>query len=146
MTPKSKAKELISRFNNSYDEESKSYILYQNVEESKRCALIAVDEILDLNLGLSNCDEENWAIDKFYLEVKQEIKKIMTPKEKAEKLFKQYYSYLKANLMNDREAWEDAKECALIAVNLAIEVETNIFKAKVQKSYWQEVKKEIENL
>ena len=43
---------------------------------AKQFALIAVDEILDLNLGLSNCDENNWDIDKFYLEVKQEIKKL----------------------------------------------------------------------
>ncbi len=45
-------------------------------EDAKQCALIAVDEILDLNLGLSNCDENNWAIDKFYNEVKQEIEKL----------------------------------------------------------------------
>ena len=43
----------------------------------------------------------------------------MIPKEKAEELFKQYYSYLKANLMNDEEAREDAKECALIAIKFA---------------------------
>jgi hypothetical protein len=42
----------------------------------KRCALIAVEEIIDLNLGLSNCDENNWAIEKFYIEVKQEIEKL----------------------------------------------------------------------
>ena len=42
-----KAKELISKFNNSYDAESKTYILYQNIDESKRCALIAVDECLN---------------------------------------------------------------------------------------------------
>jgi hypothetical protein len=45
-------------------------------EQAKQCALIAVDEILDLNLGFSNCDENNWAIEKFYIEVKQEIQKL----------------------------------------------------------------------
>jgi hypothetical protein len=70
----------------------------------------------------------------------------MTKEEKAKELFNKYYSYLKANLMYDEEAIEDAKVCALIAADLAIEVETNIFKGKVQKSYWQEVKQEIEKL
>jgi hypothetical protein len=65
MTPKEKAKELIDKM--SFETHKHNAI---------SCALIAVDEILDLNLGLSNCDEENWAIDKFYLEVKQEIEKL----------------------------------------------------------------------
>jgi len=43
------------------------------------------------------------------------------PQEKAEELFKKYYNYLKANLMDDKEAWEDAKECALIAVEGILE-------------------------
>jgi len=77
MIPKSKAKELISRFNNSYDEESKSYILYQNVEESKRCALIAVDELI--NSTLPSCEFggiiNNNTIE-YWDEVKQEIKNL----------------------------------------------------------------------
>jgi hypothetical protein len=64
MTPKEKAKELVDRF---------SYHCYECGGNEVQNALIAVDEILDLNLGLSNCDENNWAIDKFYNEVKQEI-------------------------------------------------------------------------
>ena len=74
MTKEEKAKELFNKYysylkaNLMYDEEAR--------EDAKQCALIAVEEILDLNLGLSNCDEENWAIDKFYLEVKQEIEKL----------------------------------------------------------------------
>jgi hypothetical protein len=74
MTKQEKAKELFNKYysylkaNLMYDEEA--------VEDAKVCALIAIDEILDLNLGLSNCDENNWDIDKFYLEVKQEIKKL----------------------------------------------------------------------
>ena len=65
MTPKEKALEIFNKMCNSVDE-----LLPLDV---KQCALIAVDEILDLNLGLSNCDENNWAIEKFYTEVKQEI-------------------------------------------------------------------------
>jgi hypothetical protein len=65
----------------------------------------------------------------------------MTSKEKAEELFKQYYSYLKANLMYDEEAREDAKVCALIAVD---EILKHCY--EVMKPFWQEVKQEIEKL
>jgi len=74
MTAHSKAVDLFNEYysylksNLMYDEEAR--------EDAKVCALIAVNEILDLNLGLSNCDENNWDIDKFYLEVKQEIEKL----------------------------------------------------------------------
>jgi hypothetical protein len=66
----------------------------------------------------------------------------MTAKEKAWKLVNKYYSYLKANLMYDEEAVEDAKVCALIAVDEVLEnSHTNVF-----TKYWEEVKKEIELL
>jgi hypothetical protein len=68
----------------------------------------------------------------------------MTPKEKAEELFKQYYSYLKANLMNDEEAWEDAKVCALIAVDEILKI-TWVDKFLTVEEYWEEVKQEIKN-
>jgi hypothetical protein len=45
MTPKEKAKELVSKFN--FEHLGDKYILHQTVEESKRCGLIAVDEILN---------------------------------------------------------------------------------------------------
>ena len=64
----------------------------------------------------------------------------MTSKEKAEELFKQYYSYLKANLMYDEEAIEDARICATIAVE---EILRNCY--EVMKPFWQEVKQEIKN-
>ena len=72
MTPKEKAEELVNRIMNTF------YKTQEFVWKStaKQCALIAIDEILDLNLGLSNCDENNWYIDKFYLEVKQEIENL----------------------------------------------------------------------
>ena len=41
----------------------------------------------------------------------------MTAHKKAVDLFNDYYSYLKANLMYDEEARQDAKQCALIAVD-----------------------------
>tara|TARA_R110000772_G_scaffold39449_1_gene92754 strand:- start:244 stop:453 length:210 start_codon:yes stop_codon:yes gene_type:complete len=69
MTPKEKAKELVDKMSLDW------YCNECHNDFAKDCALIAVDEILDLNLGLSNCDENNWKIEKFYEEVKQEIKK-----------------------------------------------------------------------
>lgn len=76
MTPKEKAIELVNVYlditKRSLDIEGWFY----DIDISKQCALIAVEEILDLNLGLSNCDENNWDIDKFYLEVKQEIENL----------------------------------------------------------------------
>ena len=66
MTPKEKATQLIYAFEAFTDRDNE-------YEFAKQCALIAVDEILDLNLGLSNCDENNWDVEKFYQEVKQEL-------------------------------------------------------------------------
>lgn len=70
----------------------------------------------------------------------------MIAKVKAKELFNEYYSYLKANLMNDEEAWEDAKQCALIAVDLIIyhteEDSSNI----PLYEYYLKVKQEIEKL
>ena len=65
----------------------------------------------------------------------------MTPKEKAIELFKKYYSYLKANLMDDKEAWEDAKVCAIMAVE---EILKHCY--EVMKPFWQQVKQEIDGI
>jgi hypothetical protein len=79
----------------------------------------------------------------------------MTAKEKAWKLFNKYYSYLKANLMNDKEAWEDAKVCALIAVDEIIENNLEYLRdaglhndvaLNIDLSFWEKVKQEIELL
>lgn len=67
----------------------------------------------------------------------------MTAQQKAVDLFNDYYSYLKANLMYDEEAREDAKVCALIAVD---EVMNNLPLISEIKDYWEEVKQEIELL
>ena len=65
----------------------------------------------------------------------------MTPKEKAKELFDKYAMYLRANLMHNEDANEDAKQCALIAVNEILDV------CKTYLSpYYSEVKKEIEKL
>ena len=65
----------------------------------------------------------------------------MTSKEKAKELFDKYAMYLRSNLMYDEEAYEDAKQCALIAVDELIE-----HSYQVMKPFWEEVKQEIENL
>jgi hypothetical protein len=73
----------------------------------------------------------------------------MTPKEKADELFGKYAMYLRANLMYDEEANEDAKECALIAVDEIIASNPIAFDEQdncIAKQWWQEVKTEIEKL
>ena len=71
----------------------------------------------------------------------------MTPKEKAEELFKTFRSYLGANLMFTEDADEDAKQCVLIAVD---EIIDQMKDPNIQYYgfvlYWEEVKKEIEKL
>jgi hypothetical protein len=66
----------------------------------------------------------------------------MTKEEKAKELFNKYYSYLKANLMNDEEAIEDAKVCALIAIDEILSLD--IYQS--DQWFYQEVKQEIEKL
>jgi len=68
----------------------------------------------------------------------------MTPQEKAQELFGKYAMYLRANLMYDEEANEDAKQCALIAVDEIIKAGQDV--DEFADSYWQEVKQEIEKL
>jgi hypothetical protein len=57
MTPKEKAKELVKKY---------LYLYNTNINESKQCALITVDEILDMLIG-STATIDYWK------EVKQEI-------------------------------------------------------------------------
>jgi hypothetical protein len=64
----------------------------------------------------------------------------MTPKEKARELLDKYY--------NDRYyiTLAQAKQCALIAVDEAIEESYLVDKTYCRQEYWQEVKQEIEKL
>jgi len=68
----------------------------------------------------------------------------MTPQEKAKELLDKYWIYLRANLLYDEEAKEDAKQCALIAVDLLLNLCWGGNKVGIK--YWQDVKQEIENL
>ena len=64
----------------------------------------------------------------------------MTPKEKALELYEKIY-YQLPSILADKVQDCAAQECALIAVDEIIE-SCNF----VNKWYWQEVKKEIQNL
>jgi hypothetical protein len=72
-----------------------------------------------------------------------------TPKEKAKSLVDKYWIYLRAGLLYDEEAKEDAKHCTLIAVD-AIMDELTVMNYGLQylnrMAYWNEVKEEIEKI
>ena len=89
----------------------------------------------------------------------------MTPKEKAKELVDKFYQTTPneyfvnepIGIKGRYKSWEQAKQCALIAVNEIIEA-TNMYQygisnalehipSKIVKHpYWQEVKQEIEKL
>ena len=71
----------------------------------------------------------------------------MTDEEMAAKeLFDKYFIYLRANLLYDDEAREDAKHCALIAVDEILKVASFYNDSQAEVTYWNEVKQEIEKL
>jgi hypothetical protein len=78
----------------------------------------------------------------------------MTPHKTAVDLFNDYYSYLKANLMYDEEARQDAIECSLIAIDTFMPLLRKMhnhphFKEDMTEytyEYWIEVKKEINKM
>lgn len=77
MTPKEKAQELFEKFN--YHVEKKDFF-GDNVEQrnTKQCALIAVDEILN-NFGLLSEGKQHYASSsaiQYYEQVKAEIEKL----------------------------------------------------------------------
>jgi hypothetical protein len=68
-------------------------------------------------------------------------------KEKALEIFNEHYFYLRANLMYDEEAKEDALECALITVNRIWNLMYDAGnKPEFTKGHWQEVRQELENM
>ena len=68
----------------------------------------------------------------------------MTAAEKAKELVDKYWIYLRANLLYDEEAKEDAKQCALTAVDEILNLCWG--GNKVGMKHWNEVKQEIEKL
>jgi hypothetical protein len=69
MIAKEKAVELIGKFNFTHDKVNGKFLFHQTLDESKRCALIAVD----LMIYHTEQDSNNISLYEFYLEVKQEI-------------------------------------------------------------------------
>ena len=81
----------------------------------------------------------------------KEIKGFMTPKEKAEELIETFWTQVRDYRLQDPSMSKtQAKECALIAVDMVIKCceeydevhETHT----TQVDYWREVKQEIYNL
>jgi hypothetical protein len=68
----------------------------------------------------------------------------MTPKEKAKELVDKYWIYLRAGLLYDEEAKDDAKHCALIAVDEILKSGKDV--DEFADNYWLQVKQEIEKL
>ena len=75
MTPKEKAKELVEKMYVKFEPgiEDKSGIYYFNMsfDIAKKCALIAIDEMLDFRNGLYM--NEGSIVHQYLLDVKQEI-------------------------------------------------------------------------
>lgn len=70
-----------------------------------------------------------------------------TPKEKAKELVDKFAMYLRANLRYDEEANEEAKQCALIAVDEILNSRKEHLVQSIKfYEYWQEVKQEIDKL
>jgi hypothetical protein len=66
----------------------------------------------------------------------------MTPKEKAIDLVGKFQKQIFFHITDERLDIEEAKGCALIAVDELIKATTPL----TSTYYWQEVKQEIENL
>jgi hypothetical protein len=73
MTSKEKSKELVGKMKYHYDEQVNPYfVAFTDDDLAKRCALIAVDEILS-NDGWSSSIEEWNTFKNYFEQVKQEI-------------------------------------------------------------------------
>jgi hypothetical protein len=69
----------------------------------------------------------------------------MTPKEKAKELYWKYYQ----NISDTSFPEETAKKCALIAVDEILNYQNQLlknYKFKIENSFYEQVKQEIENL
>lgn len=69
LQPKEKAKELVEKFSDLEDGE-----MY--IGKAKQCALIAVDEIIELRKGYFDCSKEIQD-EKYWQAVKQELEKLV---------------------------------------------------------------------
>ena len=70
----------------------------------------------------------------------------MTPKEKAIELVVKFKHTAYSDYLTTDNEYNNAKQCALIAVEEILNVIVGTYDFDVLNQYWQEVKKEIENL
>jgi hypothetical protein len=76
----------------------------------------------------------------------------MTPKEKAKELVDKFYQTTPneawinepLGIAEEYKAWNQAKQCALIAVDEIIQAIEDIFETLDEREYWQSVKQEIQ--
>ncbi len=67
----------------------------------------------------------------------------MTPKEKAKELVDKYWSIGEQEWQDTPLTWEEAKQCALIAIDELIKEH---YPQDIKRcEYWQKVKEEIKN-
>ena len=69
----------------------------------------------------------------------------MTPKEKAEELYRKYWVYFTYE-QSVNSIFKHAKECALIAVDEILFIVSKYNDTQAEVTYWNEVKQEIEKL
>jgi flagellar assembly factor FliW len=74
MTPKEKAFELAHKFRLLEIRTSENSHMMISMADAKQCALISVDEILDVITGIYDYDFE--VLNQYWQEVKQEIEKL----------------------------------------------------------------------
>jgi 2-hydroxy-3-keto-5-methylthiopentenyl-1-phosphate phosphatase len=70
----------------------------------------------------------------------------MEAKEKAKELVHRFQETMFFHVTDERIDIEEAKQCALIAVDEIINSIQEIFETFEERQYWQQVKKEIEKL
>ena len=73
MIPQEKAKELFNKF--AFEKTPEGYKMFQTSNESKRCALIAVDYIITSNPHSNPFNTEVYSTMGYWQEVKTEIEK-----------------------------------------------------------------------
>jgi hypothetical protein len=72
----------------------------------------------------------------------------MTPKEKAEELFKKYATYVVMWAGDTNTTHQNCKQCALIAVDEILDLIITIYDYDREQldPYWKQVKQELEKL
>jgi hypothetical protein len=77
MTPKEKAIELIKNFNLTHDIVKGQFIFHQTLDESKRCALIAINLLIECTPSMDiyppNFQLKHLGVKEYWQEVKKEI-------------------------------------------------------------------------